>query len=129
LVEMKTARHRVHWRPGTRRAGGATIALVESSGAEHTLTLEPMLDFLMKGIGYSHPQWGHGFWKGELAIAAETWRVDEQPVLDFANIHVHQLVRARMGDRVGYGTLETICFGRHSPSGFAGILDGAPAAA
>jgi hypothetical protein len=129
LVEMKTARHRVHWLPGTRRAGGASISLVEASGTEHTLTLEPVLDFLMKGIGYSHPQWGHGFWKGELAIAGESWRVDEQPVLDFANIHVHQLVRARMGERVGYGTLETICFGRHAPSGFAGILDGAPGTA
>jgi hypothetical protein len=24
------------------------------------------------------------------------------------------------------GTLETICFGRHTPSGFKEILDGAP---
>jgi hypothetical protein len=30
-----------------------------------------------------------------------------------------------MGDRTGVGTLETICFGRHAPSGFTGILDGA----
>jgi hypothetical protein len=125
LVEMQTARHRVHWKSGTRRAAGASIELVERDGAVHEIRLEPVLDFLMKGIGYSHPQWGHGFWKGELVIAGESWRVDEQHPLDPAHIHVHQLVRARMGDRIGVGTLETICFGRHAPSGFSGILDGA----
>jgi hypothetical protein len=31
-----------------------------------------------------------------------------------------------MGDRKGIATLETIVFGRHDPSGFAGMLDGAP---
>jgi hypothetical protein len=64
-------------------------------------------------------------WKGELQIGAESWRVAEQHPLDPAHIHAHQLVRARMGDRTGVGTLETICFGRHAPSGFTGILDGA----
>jgi hypothetical protein len=31
-----------------------------------------------------------------------------------------------MGDQVGVGTLETVAFGRHDPSGFKTILDGAP---
>ena len=125
LREIHEARHRIHWKSGTRRAAGAEIELVEAGGAVHTITLEPMLDFLMKGIGYSHPEWGHGVWKGDLVVGAESWRVAEQHPLDPSHIHAHQLVRARMGDRVGVGTLETICFGRHVPSGFAGMLDGA----
>jgi hypothetical protein len=125
LVEMKTARHRIRWRPGTRRAAGAEIELEEPGGRVHTVTLEPVLDFLMKGVGYQHPDWGHGHWKGELKIGGESWRLDEQSPLDFTNIHAHQLVRARMGERTGVGTLETIVFGRHAPSGFKGILDGA----
>jgi hypothetical protein len=125
VVHMQTSRHRVRWRPGTRRAAGAEIELVEPGGAVHTLTLEPLLDFLMKGIGYQHPEWGHGHWKGELEIGAESWRLDQQPPLDPSNIHAHQLVRARMGERSGVGTLETIVFGRHAPSGFRSILDGA----
>ena len=32
----------------------------------------------------------------------------------------------RMGDLTGVGTLETVVFGRHDPSGFKSILDGAP---
>ena len=45
---------------------------------------------------------------------------------------MHTLVRARMTglgrEREGVGTLETIAFGPHAPSGLTGILDGAPAA-
>jgi hypothetical protein len=126
LREMETARHRIHWQSGTRRSRGAEIQLIEPGGVQHGITLEPLLAFQMRGIGYSHPEWGHGIWKGEEAIAGESWRMDEIDPLDYRNIHLHQLVRARMGDRVGLGTLETICFGRHAPSGFQQILDGAP---
>jgi len=125
LIEMKTARHRIRWRPGTRRAAGAEIELEEANGTTHLITLEPVMDFLMKGVGYQHPDWGHGHWKGELKIGAESWTLAEQAPLDYTNIHAHQLVRARMGERSGVGTLETIVFGRHAPSGFTGILDGA----
>ena len=31
-----------------------------------------------------------------------------------------------MGERSGIATLETLAFGRHDPSGFEGMLDGAP---
>jgi hypothetical protein len=31
-----------------------------------------------------------------------------------------------MGERRGVGTLETVAFGAHAPSGFRSILDGAP---
>ena len=123
---MHTARHRVHWQQGTRRSRSAEFHFVEQPGQEITITVEPLLAFQMKGIGYSHPQWGHGFWKGEEAIAGESWRLDEIDPLEYSHIHVHQLVRARMGEREGVGTLETICFGRHAPSGFRSFFDGAP---
>ena len=47
-------------------------------------------------------------------------------LLDYKHIHVQQICRARMGNRTGVGTLETVVFGRHAPSGFKSILDGAP---
>ena len=52
--------------------------------------------------------------------------LDEIDLLDYKHIHVHQICRAQMGSQVGIGNLETICFGRHDPSGFKNILDGAP---
>lgn len=123
---MRTVRHRIRWQQGTRRSRGAELNFVEHSGDEILITLEPLLRFQMKGVGYSHPEWGHGFWKGEEVVAGESWRLDDLDPLEYGNIHVHQLVRARMGDREGFGTLETICMGRHTPSGFRSFFDGAP---
>lgn len=122
---MATAQHRIDWTPGTRRARRAELELVDVSGEILRIDLTPMLTFYVSGVGYQHPEWGHGMWKGEEVIAAESWRVDELNPLDFRHVHVHQLVRATMGDRVGYGTLETLSFGRHAPSGFKSFLDGA----
>ena len=85
-----------------------------------------MMHFQMLGIGYQHPEWGHGVWKGEELLGHEEWVLGDLDPLDYKHIHVHEICRARMGDRVGVGTLETICFGRHTPSGFQALLDGAP---
>ena len=66
-----------------RRAGAAEIALVSKTGERRDIALEPLLCFRMKGIGYSHPEWGHGRWKGELAIGGESWReADLDPLYD-----------------------------------------------
>lgn len=126
IHHMQTARHRIIWEKGTRRSRGAEMTFVDESGEETRITLEPLTRFQMKGIGYSHAEWGHGFWKGDEAIGGESWHLDAIDPLEYTNIHVHQMVRARMGDREGVGTLETICFGRHAPSGFQSFFDGAP---
>jgi hypothetical protein len=40
---------------------------------------------------------------------------------------VHNVVRARVGDRTGVGIFEQIIFGPHTQFGFHDLLDGAPA--
>jgi hypothetical protein len=124
--EMATARHRIKWVAGTRLAESAEIELVTPEGETHLITLEPMIRFHMLAIGYQHPEWGHGFWKGEEVVGSESWKLGDLDLLDYKHIHVHQICRARMGDRTGVGTFETVVFGRHAPSGFKSILDGAP---
>ena len=52
---------------GLRRSRGATWSLPDGS----TIELEPLLTFRMRGIGYLHPEWGHGLWQGELAVHGE----------------------------------------------------------
>ena len=123
---MADARHAIQWEPGTRRSRSAEFTFTSREGETFEIALEPMIRFQMLGIGYQHPEWGHGLWKGELAMAAEAWKQDEIDPLDYKHIHVHQICRARMGDRTGVGTLETVVFGAHAPSGFREILDGAP---
>jgi hypothetical protein len=125
-IEMDRATHKIQWESGTRRPVSAQMELVEKNGTTHAISLIPVMRFLMLGVGYNHPEWGHAHWRGEEEIGAESWRLDDLDMLDYKHIHIHQAVKATMGDREGIGTLETIVFGRHDPSGFKDILDGAP---
>ncbi len=117
--------HRVRWQPGTRRAAGATIVLTPHAGAPRTVELDPVLTFQMRGLGYFEPEWGHGMWKGELAVGGDVWTLADLDPLEPRHIHVQQLCRARMGERKGLGVLEQLVLGPHAPSGFRSILDGA----
>jgi len=128
--EMAEMRHEIRWRKGTRWPEAAALHFVSREGHAYEIELEPMTRFQMHGIGYQHPNWAHGCWRGELVTAAESWRLDELDPLLPQHVHAHTLCRARMrGDgrvREGHGLLETIAFGPHAPSGFRSILDGAP---
>jgi len=130
LREMAEMSHRIRWRKGTRWPEAAELHLVSRDGVAFDVELEAQTRFHMHGIGYQHPQWGHGCWRGELATAAEAWRLDELDPQQPQSIHTHTICRARMRgegrERLGYGLLETIAFGPHAPSGFRSILDGAP---
>lgn len=125
IVPMHAVEHRLTYEPGTRRARAAEIALIERSGKRHEISLEPLLCFRMKGLGYTHPEWGHGRWKGELVWAGESWKTDTLEPLAFENQHIQQVMRARMGDAVGTGVLEQFSIGPHTRYGFRELLDGA----
>lgn len=124
--EMQSATHRIEWISGTRRPKRAEIELIARGGEHHLITLEPLMRFHLLGLGYQHPEWGHGCWKGEEVTGHEVWSLDDLDPLDYKQVHLHEICRARMGGRVGVGTLETLVFGRHAPSGFKDFLDGAP---
>ena len=122
---MATARHRVTYMPGTRLAAAAEIDLVDHEGGVRVITLAPMLRFQMKGLGYGHPVWGQGNWKGELATGFESFDPMTLDLLAPENLHVQQVVRATDGVRTGVGILEQVVFGPYAPAGFAAFLDGA----
>ncbi len=122
---MDRVEHRVRWASGTRRARSATLGLVPHAGEVLAIELEPLLTFPMSGIGYLHPEWGHGTWQGELAVGAEHLKLADLAPLDPRQLHVQQLCRARLGPHEGTGVLEQLVIGPHAPSGFTGILDGA----
>jgi len=126
IIRMASVFHQTQYLKGTRRARHSTLVLKERSGKEHRMELDPVLCFRMKGIGYTHPEWGHGRWKGELAIAGESWKVDDVNELAIDNIHVQQVVKASMDGSQGVGVLEQIILGPHAKAGFKEFLDGAP---
>jgi hypothetical protein len=113
-VRTTDVSHEVVWRPGTRRADAARLTLVPHGSAPVVAELEPLLDFQMLGIGYLHPEWGHGTWKGEAAVGVEAWTLDELDPLLPQHLHVQQLVRVTVGDEVGPGCSSSSCSARTS---------------
>ena len=123
---MATAVHRVDYHQDTRWARRAELDLIHVDGDVRTIVLEPTLRFQFKGLGYGHPSWGQGMWKGELEVAGESFDPLALDPLVAENIHVQQVVRASDDrGRTGIGALEQIVIGPYLPAGFAGLLDGA----
>ena len=125
IERMASVEHEIRWKPGTRRAEAARLILRGHDGSERRVELEPLLDFQMLGIGYLHPEWGHGVWKGDQAVGFESWKLaDVDPLLPH-HLHIQSLCRASFEGRTGMGVLEQLVIGKHAPSGFEGLLDGA----
>lgn len=117
--------HKLDFVPGTRRANSAVITMNDRSGKRMEISLEVVMLHRMKGLGYQHPEWGHGKWHGELAIAGESWTDADMDPLALENLHIQQIVIARCGDKVGHGVLEQMHIGPSTSHGFADWFDGA----
>lgn len=123
---MATAVHRIEYHPGTRLARRAELDLIDLYGGVRSITMDPVLRFQFKGLGYGHPSWGQGMWKGELAIGGESFDPAELDLLQPENIHVQQVVRVSDDSgRSGIGALEQIVIGPYEPAGFTDFFDGA----
>jgi hypothetical protein len=125
-VEMRAAEHRIEWKSGTRHARRAELVLHPWQGEAERIELEPLYHFYMLGIGYGHPEWSHGMWKGELALHGERIEVAKVDETQPHYQHIQAICRARWGRREGIGVLEQVVIGPHAPSGFEQILDTAP---
>jgi hypothetical protein len=122
---MAGALHRIEYRPGTRWARRAELDLIAASGDVRRITMDPELRFQFKGLGYGHPAWAQGMWKGELALGGESFDPLELDPLAPENIHVQQVVRVTDGERTGIGALEQLAIGPYAPAGFTEWFDGA----
>ena len=100
VTRMATAVHRVDYQVGTRWAERAELDLIDLHGKVRTITMEPLLRFQFKGLGYGHPQWGQGMWKGELEVGGESFDPLELDPLAPENIHVQQVVRLDDGEEI-----------------------------
>ncbi|MEM7093342.1 MAG: hypothetical protein AAF567_10100 [Actinomycetota bacterium] len=122
---MATAIHRIDYHPGSRWARHAELDLIALDGAVRTITMEPQLRFQFKGLGYGHPTWKQGMWKGELEVGGESFDPLQLDPLRPENIHVQQVVKVSDGERTGIGALEQIVVGPYAPAGFTDWFDGA----
>ncbi len=125
VTRMATAVHRLEYEPGTRWIRRAELDFIDLHGGVRTIEMQPELRFQFKGLGYGHPTWGQGMWKGELEVAGESFDPLELDPLEPENIHNQQVVRVTDGERHGIGALEHIVIGPYAPGGFSDFLDGA----
>jgi len=127
---MSSVDYQIDWLPDTRSAEHFEITLTPSEGEPTTIHLEPLFHFHMLGLGYFHPEWSHGVWKGELAVGGERWDLPVTDVLAPHHVHIQAIVRATtsggLGDHEGLGVLEQLAIGRHTPTGLEGLFDGYP---
>jgi hypothetical protein len=116
------------WEPGTRRAEAFELQYTFGNRSA-VLSFEPITHFQMLGLGYLHPEWGHGFWKGDLAVGGERFSVPVPDPMQMHHLHTQTLSNVTMTMSTGevhrgIGVLETLVLGAHSPNGFTGMADG-----
>ena len=111
--------------PDTRWPSGGTLSLAVM-GAPEQVTCEPLGRFQMRGLGYTHPEWGHGMHHGPLRVEREDIDLAGLDPLAPENLHVQTLVRATGNDGSdGIGVFEQLILGPFAPLGLTGMLDGA----
>lgn len=110
---------------GTRWPAGGTLSLA-LRGAPEQVSFEPLGRFQMRGLGYTHPQWGHGHYKGPLCVEREDIVLADLDPLLPENLHVQMPVRVIGSDGSdGVGVFEQLIIGPFAPLGLGEFLDGA----
>ena len=129
-VHMARCHSQIEYASGTRHAKRAVIDAIDPDGGEWRAELTPLFNFYMSGLGYGHPEWGHGMYKGEIALGYDVLEFAKLNPMDPRFLHVQAIVKANLQgprtDRKGMGTLEQLVVGPFAPAGFKDILDPAP---
>lgn len=118
----------IAYEPKTRHAKAAVIRTQNFDGGDFSIELTPLWNFYMHGIGYGHPEWGHGRYHGELAVSCDSFDVAEVDESEMNNNHIQAFCNASLTTpdgsvSRGVGILEQLIVGPHSPSGFKDIFD------
>lgn len=121
----------IEWQPGKRHAARVRLDVRDQEGRDHQVAWQPVDTFLMKGIGYGHPEWTHGGFKGELVTEREDFRPADCDPLLLPHLHIQHVATARHdgagAGSDGIGIVEQLVIGAHEPSGFKALNDGAAA--
>ncbi len=123
-THFDSIKSKIDYAPNTRRISGVHLALADELEAQFE-TKTPL--FYMNGLGYTHPEWGHGTYHGEEAFAYDEIDISQAEQLlaqgAFQNLHIQALsdVQLKMKGKTlrGAGVIEQLFIGAHKPSGWA----------
>ena len=120
----------IDYKSGTRHAKHAVIETRDARGGAWRAEMTPKFNFYMSGIGYGHPEWGHGRFHGDLRVGYDSYKTAEVNENEPQFQHIQAFVEARLTgpnvDTSGTGVLEQLVVGTFAPHGLTGIFDPAP---
>ncbi len=120
---MRNNEHKLSFASDSRMIDDVQLAFTAiDDGTRYEIDFEKLYTFRMKGIGYTHPEWGHGEWKGEVATGGEKWHLDSVDDTAYENQHVQHIMKVTMGDRTGIGVLEQNILGPYRPYNLEGFI-------
>lgn len=127
-VHMASCTSTVDYKSGTRHAKGAAIDVVDPEGGTWRAEMKPKYNFYMMGVGYGHPEWGHGHWKGESALGFDSFKTAEVNENDPRFQHIQAISDCTLTGpngikERGVGVLEQLALGEYKPHGLTGIFD------
>jgi hypothetical protein len=124
---LSDLRKEITYKKGSRRISEAKFSARKSDGSKVSWILEPQYHIYMCGLGYMHPEWGHGHFKGEDQSTYDSYDLNKDPH-DPPFLHIQAICKFTLNEgnkkREGLGVLEELLIGPHSPSGFEEMLDG-----
>ena len=123
---LENLKKNVHYVSNTRRVSKAEFFSDTPEGKEIKVSIEPQYNVFMCGLGYMHPEWGHGHFKGEEASSYDAYKLEED-LHDPPFLHIQAFCNISCdtgGSQFsGVGVLEQLFLGPHEPSGFKDLLD------
>ena len=123
VTHCRNLEHQLAFASDSRMIESVELAMTEiESGERISIDFEKIFTFRMKGIGYSHPEWGHGMWKDEVAVGSEQWNLADVDDTAFENQHVQHLMRVTIDGNEGIGVLEQNILGPYAPYGLEGAI-------
>ena len=123
VTHCRNLEHKLSFASDSRMIESVELAMTEiESGDRVSIDFEKLFTFRMKGIGYSHSEWGHGMWKDDVAIGSEQWDIADVDDTAFENQHVQHLMRVKIGGNEGIGVLEQNILGPYEPYGLEGAI-------
>ncbi len=108
--------HALTFKKGTRHLSAATVTLKPAKGKELNIEFKPLYNFLMRGIGYGEPRWGHGMWVGPDEVTGGEYDLAKEDPM--AHLHVQVVSEVTAGREKGIGVFEIIVMGPHAKYGF-----------
>jgi hypothetical protein len=126
IIKFDEVEYQYEWEGPSSRKIKELRALCQSEQGDAVLTFRPTATFFMPGLGYMHPEWGHGTDHGDLAVTHDTWDV-HQCLLDPRFLHIQAISDVTLefqgAIHQGTGVVEQMFVGTHAPTGMGEGLD------